>query len=256
MLLAIDLGNTNIVIGVHKNRDWINHWRIQTDALQDIKHYEIQFQSLLNSESIILSDINAVVLSSVVPLLINPFQEMINKLFPEAPLTIVNPGIYNQLPIKVLNPDELGTDLVANAVSAFQRFGDYTMIIDFGTALTFTTIGKDAEIAGVAIAPGLRTAVRALSGDTAQLPHIQLSPPPSVLGDNTEHAIQAGIVFGFAGLVDSIVERTEKELDNKLQVVATGGLCGIIAPLSKRINTVDKMLTLDGLRRINSLAKA
>jgi type III pantothenate kinase len=141
---------------------------------------------------------------------------------------------------------------VANAVAAFQRYGKLTMIIDFGTALTFTTIGKDAEIRGVAIAPGLNTAVSALAGKTAQLPQIHLTPPPSVLGENTIHAIQSGIVFGFTGLVDSMIERTQDELREKLNVVATGGLSSIIAPLTKNIKTIESLLTLDGLYHINN----
>ena len=126
------------------------------------------------------------------------------------------------------------------------------MVVDFGTALTFTTIGKDAEIKGVAIAPGLNTAVSALAGKTAQLPEIHLTPPPSVLGENTVHAIQSGIVFGYTGLVDAIIEKTQEELNEKLTVVATGGLSSVIAPLTKNIKTVEPLLTLDGLVKINS----
>jgi type III pantothenate kinase len=126
------------------------------------------------------------------------------------------------------------------------------MVIDFGTALTFTTIGDKAQILGVAIAPGLRTAVGALAGKTAQLPQIHLTPPPSVLGENTVHAIQSGIVFGFTGLVDSIIERTQSELHQKLNIVATGGLSSVIAPLTKNIKITEPMLTLEGLVQINS----
>jgi len=137
-------------------------------------------------------------------------------------------------------------------VAAFQKYGNLTMVIDFGTALTFTTIGKNAEIKGVAIAPGLKTAVSALAGKTAQLPEIHLTPPPSVLGENTIHAIQSGIVFGFTGLIDSIIERTQEELQEKLSVVATGGLSSVIAPLTKNIKTIEPLLTLDGLYHINA----
>ena len=151
-----------------------------------------------------------------------------------------------------MNPYEIGSDLVANAVAAFHKFGNLTMIIDFGTALTFTTIGKNSEILGVAIAPGLQTAVGALAGKTAQLPQIHLTPPPSVLGKNTIHAIQAGVVFGFTGLVDSIIEQTQKELNEKLNIVATGGLSSVIAPLTKYVKNTDQMLTLNGLCRIHS----
>lgn len=252
MLLAIDIGNTNIVFGVNENEDWKNHWRIQTDDLKTADEYEVIFRSLLDNGKTGHEDITQIVLSSVVPSLVRPFSEMLNGLFPEANQIIVNPNIYDYLPIKVLNPYEIGADLVANAVAAFQKYGTPTTVIDFGTALTFTTIGKDAEIKGVAIAPGLKTAVSALAGKTAQLPEIHLIPPPSVLGKNTVHAIQAGIVFGFTGLIDSLIERTQKELNEKPNVVATGGLSSAIAPLTKNIKIIEPLLTLDGLYHINA----
>jgi len=253
MLLAIDIGNTNIVFGVNESGEWKNHWRIQTDHLKTADEYEVIFRSLLNGGNIYNNSITQIILSSVVPSLVHPFSDMLNGLFPKTKQTIVNPEIYARLPVKVLNPYEIGADLVANAVAAFQKFGKLTTVIDFGTALTFTTIGKDSEIRGVAIAPGLNTAVSALAGKTAQLPEIHLIPPPSVLGENTIHAIQAGIVFGYTGLVDSIIERTENELGEKLTVVATGGLSSVIAPLTKKIKTIEPLLTLDGLYYINSI---
>jgi type III pantothenate kinase len=175
---------------------------------------------------------------------------MLPGLFNGTKITIVGPDIYPKLPIKILNPYEIGADLVANAVAAYQKFGKLTTVIDFGTALTFTTIGKNAEIKGVAIAPGLHTAVAALAGGTAQLPQIHLTPPPSVLGENTVHAIQSGIVYGFTGLVDSMIERTQQELGEKLTVVATGGLSSVIAPLTKNIKNIEQLLTLNGLAEI------
>jgi type III pantothenate kinase len=253
MLLAIDIGNTNIVFGVNENNEWKNHWRIQTDDLKTADEYEVIFRSLLNGGKISNTNIRQIILSSVVPSLVHPFSEMLKGLFPEAKQTVVSPEIYNKFPIKVLNPYQIGTDLVANSVAAFQKYGKLTMVIDFGTALTFTTIGKDAEIRGVAIAPGLQTAVAALAGKTAQLPEIHLTPPPSVLGENTVHAIQSGVVYGFTGLVDSIIQRTQDELGEALTVIATGGLSSVIAPLTKHIKTVEPLLTLDGLYYINKL---
>jgi type III pantothenate kinase len=252
MLLAIDLGNTNIVFGIHQNNGWINHWRIQTDPLKTADEYEVIFRSLLRSGKINRSEIDGIVISSVVPSLVYPFTEMLSELLPDTNTVFVIPNIYHKLPIKILNPFEIGSDLVANGVSAFQKFGNRTMVIDFGTAITFTTIGGNSEILGVAIAPGLQTAVSALAGKTAQLPQIHLATPPSILGDNTVHAIQAGIVYGYAGLVDSIIERTQIELNEKLTVVATGGLSSLVAPLTKNIKTIDNMLTLDGLYHINT----
>ena len=252
MLLAIDIGNTNIVFGVNEEGNWKNHWRIQTDHLKTADEYEVIFRSLLNAGKICNTKINQIILSSVVPSLVHPFAEMLSGLFPAAKQTIINPEMYSLLPVKVLNPYQIGADLVANAVAGFQKYGKLTTVIDFGTALTFTTIGKDAEILGVAIAPGLNTAVSVLAGKTAQLPEIHLIPPPSVLGENTIHAIQSGIVLGFTGLVDSIIERTQEELNEKLTVVATGGLSSVISPLTKYIKIVEPLLTLDGLYHINS----
>ncbi len=252
MLLAIDIGNSNIVFGVREDEEWLNYWRIQTDQLKTADEYKVIFRSLLKTGKISRSEIDDIVLSSVVPSLVRPFTEMLEELISNAKTVVVNPEIYHKLPIKILNPYEIGADLVANAVAAFQKFGKLTMIIDFGTALTFTTIGKNDEILGVAIAPGLKTAVGALAGKTAQLPQIHLTPPPSVLGKNTIHAIQAGVVYGFTGLVDSIIERTQNELNEKLNIVATGGLCPVIAPLTKHVKSTYEMLTLDGLYHIHS----
>lgn len=252
MLLAIDIGNTNIVFGVNNNGEWLNHWRIQTDPLKMADEYRVIFSSLLSDGDIYTADLNQIIISSVVPSLVHPFTEMLAKLLPDAGIISVGPDIYHKLPVKVLNPFQIGSDLVSNAVAAYKKFGKLTTIIDFGTALTFTTIGKNAEIMGVAIAPGLQTAVSALAGKTAQLPQIHLTPPPSVLGENTIHAIQSGVIFGFSGLVDSIIERTQNELEEKLTVVATGGLSSIIAPLTKSVKMIEPMLTLDGLYMINT----
>ncbi|MDX8338059.1 type III pantothenate kinase [Draconibacterium sp. IB214405] len=252
MLLAIDIGNTNIVFGINRNNEWINDWRIQTDQLKTADEYEVIFRSLLTAGKICRTDISGIIFSSVVPSLVHPFREMLSGLFENATINLVNPDIYKHLPIKVLNPYQIGTDLVANAVAAYQKFNSNTMVIDFGTALTFTTIGSNSEILGVAIAPGLRTAVGALAGKTAQLPQIHIAAPPSVLGENTTHAIQSGIIFGYTGLVESIIERTETEIGQTLTVVATGGLGSVIAPLTKKITTFEPMLTLDGLVQINS----
>ncbi len=253
MLLAIDIGNTNIVFGVYENKTWVNHWRIQTDPLKTADEYEVIFRSLLTGGEIDKNEVKSIIISSVVPSLVRPFEQMLYGIFESARIETVNPSIYGKLPVKILNPFEIGTDLVANAVASYHKYGPLTMVIDFGTALTFTTIGADKTIKGVAIAPGLQTAVSALAGKTAQLPQIHLTPPPSVLGENTIHAIQSGVVFGFTGLVDSIVNRTEQELNESLTVVATGGLSSVIAPLTSRIKTIEPMLTLDGLVLISEL---
>jgi len=251
MILAIDIGNTNIVFGIADTDNWTKIWRIQTDWSKTADEYEVIFRSLFASSGISTSDISKTVLSSVVPGLVRPFNEMILHLLDHSPL-LVGPSIYNRLPVEILNPYEIGADIVADATAAFIRYNGPCMVIDFGTALTFTTISKTGKILGVAIAPGLLTALKSLKGNTAQLPDVQLAEPPSVLGTNTIHAIQSGVVFGFAGLVDSIVSRTEAELGEKLTVIATGGLSFVLQNVSSKIQIIDENLTLDGLNYIAS----
>jgi len=246
MLLAIDIGNTNIVFGIHSDNEWVSNWRIQTDHKKTADEYEVIFHTLISNGQVLPEQIKSVVLSCVVPPLVQPFIEMLSGFLNLYPI-IVGPAIYPKLPIEILNPYQIGSDLVVNALAAYNKFGEFTMVIDFGTALTFTTVGQKGKILGVAIAPGMNTVVNALAGKTAQLPRVHLEPPPSVLGQNTTHAMQAGIVLGYSGLVDSIISRTEKELNHKLTIVATGGLSTVMAPLIPSIEKTEPLLTLDGL---------
>jgi type III pantothenate kinase len=255
MILSIDIGNTNIVFGIADQDNWVKIWRIQTDWSKTADEYEVIFRSLFSSSEIEVSAISKTILSSVVPGLIRPFQEMLGHLLDHSPI-VVGPSIYDKLPIEILNPFEIGTDIVADATATFMKYAGPCMVIDFGTAITFTTISKAGRILGVAIAPGLLTALKSLKGNTAQLPDVQLLEPPSVLGDNTVHAIQSGLVYGFAGLVDSMISRTESELGLKLTVIATGGLSFILRNISTKIQIIDENLTLDGLNFIaKSLSK-
>lgn len=168
MILTIDIGNTNIVFGIADLNKWQKIWRIQTDWSKTADEYEVIFRSLFTNAEICTSEITRTVLSSVVPSLIRPFNEMLNHLLGHSPL-LVEPSLYPKLSVKVLNPFEIGTDLVADAIAAFIRYDKPCMVIDFGTAITFTTISKSGEILGVAIAPGLSTALKSLTGSTAQL---------------------------------------------------------------------------------------
>lgn len=255
MLLVIDIGNTNIVFGIHSGDEWLSNWRIQTDTEKTADEYEVIFRSLISNGQTPPVDISSIVLSSVVPTLVQPFIDMLGNFLNLRPV-ILGPDLYDKLPIGILNPYQIGSDLVANSLAAHQKFGDFTMVIDFGTALTFTTLGEKGKILGVAIAPGMNTVVNALAGRTAQLPRIHLVPPPSVLGQNTVHALQSGIVLGYAGLVDSIIRQTENELNRKLTVVATGGLSTIMAPLVPAILHIEPMLTLEGLRLVANYTAA
>ncbi len=252
MILAIDIGNTNVVFGIYHQNEWLNVWRIQTDPQKTADEYEVIFRSLLNSSRIDISNVELVVLSSVVPSLNREFESML-PVFLKARIIMVCPDIYSRLPLKILNPYEIGSDLVANATAAFTKFSKPCMVIDFGTALTFTTISEDGEILGVSIAPGLKTAIKALAGNTAQLPHVQLIPPPSVLGKNTVHAIQSGVMIGYSGLVDRIIRKTEEELKQKITTIATGGLSGVFAAHFSSIDHIEENLTLEGLTIIGNL---
>ncbi|WP_159519597.1 type III pantothenate kinase [Sunxiuqinia indica] len=246
MRLAIDIGNTNIVFGIRKQENWKNIWRIRTDKLKTADEYEVIFRSLFESGGVEPEKISKVIISSVVPSLNDDFKELISRLLSVVPLFVV-PETYSKLPIKILNPYQIGTDLVANAMAAFVKYDKPCMVIDFGTALTFLTLAENGEILGVAIAPGMGTAVTALAGNTSQLPHVQLSMPPSVLGLNTVNAIQAGVVYGYLGLVSRIIEQTEAELNKELHVIATGGLSGIFREEKTKIDHFEANLTLDGL---------
>ncbi|WP_107822025.1 type III pantothenate kinase [Mangrovibacterium marinum] len=251
MLLAIDIGNTNIVFGVSAAGDWKKIWRIQTDAHKTADEYEVIFRSLFSSGKICRNEIDQIILSSVVPALNREFQDMLPRLTGND-VQLIQPELFERLPIQVMNPYEIGADLVANALAAYNKYRSWCMVIDFGTALTFTTISAEAAIRGVAIAPGLRTAIQALAGNTAQLPDVPPVLPPSVLGTNTVHAIQAGIVIGYTGLVDRIISQTEAAVGQQLTVIATGGLASTFAHELTRIDHIEPNLTLDGLRLIGA----
>jgi type III pantothenate kinase len=195
-----------------------------------------------------------VVISSVVPDLTDKIIHVTATLFEKKPI-VLGPDIYPRLPIEVLNPYEIGSDLVANAVAAYEKFKTNCAVVDFGTALTFTTLSSGGKIEGVAIAPGLKTAIRSLSQNTAKLFDVPLELPKSVLGKNTVHAIQAGILMGYEGLVKSMLDRIRTEMnDPDLKSVATGGLSSIIAPLNGTFTAIEPHLTLEGLRIVGELS--
>lgn len=251
MLLAIDIGNSNIVCGLSNNNVWHEQFRIHTVANKTADEYEVIYRSLLASRNINLNDINQIVLSSVVPTLLHTIKSMIRKLLHKDPL-VLSPEIYPHLSIGISNPYEIGTDLIANAVAVHHEFSGNCIVVDFGTALTFTAVQADGNILGVSIAPGLKTAMASLSSKTAQLPNIELAIPPSYIGKNTVHAIQAGIVLGYKGLIESLLKGIKKELKGKTTIIATGGLCSVMLPLIDCFDHHKPMLTLDGLKIIGN----
>jgi type III pantothenate kinase len=254
MLLAIDVGNSEITSSLWDQDRWLYHWRLPSKPDEPELFYGIKMRDLFLEVSVDPPAVTQIVLSSVVPGLTGKIKNVVTSLFDKNPV-ILGPELYEKLPIGVLNPYEIGSDLVANAMAAFARFRRTCIVVDFGTALTFTTISADGNILGVSIAPGLKTAIRALSQNTAKLFDVPLEMPPSALGHNTVTAIQSGILLGYVGLVKNIVENIRAELKVDCFVVATGGLSAVITPLHKFFNAVEPRLTLDGLRLIGELVE-
>lgn len=254
MLLAIDVGNSDAVFGLFDNNVWLHIWRTPSRPDEPSLAYESRLRFWLLEANLSLGAIDTVVLSSVVPNLTSTFRDMLTNLFGLEPI-VVGPTIYPLLPLDILLPHEIGADLVANAMAAFTRYHRNCVVVDFGTALTFTTVSKQGKILGVAITPGLRTAIRSLFANTAQLPEVPIETPDSALGQNTTHAIQAGIVLGYEGLVRHLVHKIKAELQNDCLAVATGGLSGKIPALKDVFEEIIPSLTLDGVRLIGEIAR-
>lgn len=253
MILTIDVGNTNIAFGIHTGRRWLDHWRLRTDTEQTADEYLVLFHNLLAVSGHQFSEIRRIVISSVVPALTPAIVRVAERLTPGVPPLVVHQGLKTGLNRETPIPPEMGSDLLANAAAAYDRFRRSAIVVDFGTALTFTAISDDGRVLGVSIAPGLRGAMRILAGTTAQLPTVELVPPPGALGRNTVHAIQSGIVFGYVGLISELVRRMSEEMDARPTVVATGGQAEQFAPLAGIFDAVDQWLTLEGLRLMAEL---
>lgn len=250
MLLAIDAGNTNIVFGIHDGESWIHEWRFETLPIRNQLEYEMFLRLNFLESNLKLEQVAGVVISSVVPELNDLLAQFTKPLINKEPV-FVGPKIYGQLPITTQNPHEIGTDLIANAMAGFTLYQQDIVIVDFGTALTFTIVDSNGNIKGVNIAPGLKTAIKALVGNTAQLPDVPLELPESVIGRNTTTAIQCGILWGYVGMVEGMLDRIQAELKKEMKVVATGGLSAILHPLHDRFDQVNRHLTLEGLRFIH-----
>ena len=249
MLLAVDIGNTNVVLGLHDGKQWIENFRINTLVEESILFYKMKIVNYFLEKGIALEEVNTSVLSSVVPSLKSTFENILLELFGKAPV-VAHPSAYPRLTLDIDRHDELGTDLFANAVAAHGLFKKDCIVVDFGTALTFTVVTKEGEILGVNIAPGLKTAIQALVGNTAQLPEVPLEIPESAIGKNTTSAIQNGILLGYVGLVRHQLASIRAELGEQYIAVATGGLSKILNGLKDDFEVVDMNLTLEGLRLI------
>jgi type III pantothenate kinase len=251
-LLAIDIGNTNIVFGICNQEEMTVHWSIATDRERTPDEYAALLMSLFQRDEMVFQDIEGVVLAASVPPLLTTFQEVCRRYFGLTPL-IVGPGVATGVRIRTDNPREVGPDRIANALAARELYGAPAIVIDFSTATTFDAISAAGDYVGDAIAPGLRIAADALFQQTARLPRIELTAPPRAIGTNTVHSMQSGLVYGYVGLVEGMVRRFQAELGDGARVIATGEHAEIIVPHTTVIQIVDADLTLAGLRLIYQL---
>ncbi len=250
MLLAIDVGNTNTVLGVFEGSTLRQHWRIETSQGRTADETGILLRQLFAFSGLDPAEVDAVAVSSVVPPLSLALQQMASRYFGREPL-FVGPGIKTGMPILYENPREVGADRVVNAVAAHERWRTGLVVVDFGTATTFDAVSPRGEYLGGAICPGVAISMEALFRSASKLPRVEFARPPQVVGRNTVASIQSGLVYGYVGMVDGICGRMAAELGFAPKVVATGGLAPLVAGLSTAISEVDEHLTLDGLRIIH-----
>lgn len=254
MLLAVDIGNTDVVFGVFKGGKPLYIWRTATLSEAPAYRYQAFLQLQMLEAGVSAGEFHATVVSSVVPELTAAMADLLKKLISVNPI-VVGADSYPGLQLDIDYPHELGSDLIANAVAVNTRFRKNSIIVDFGTALTFTAVTGDGHVTGVSIVPGLKTAVRSLFSNTAQLPEVPLIQPEKAIGKNTTHSIQSGILIGYEGLVRFMISRFKQELGGECVVVATGGLSSIIDTLAPEFTEVDRSLTLDGLRIIGEASR-
>ena len=247
MLLVIDVGNTNTVLGVYDGDVLVDHWRIGTEREKTSDEWGILFRNLFLFDRLHMQDFTGMIISCVVPPVLNMLEGMAEKYFHVAPLT-VGPNINLGMPILYDNPAEVGADRVVNAVAAYQRYRKSLIVVDFGTATTFDYVSPRGEYIGGAIAPGVGISAEALFQRASKLPRVEIVKPKKVVGKNTTHSMQSGIFFGYVGLVDEIVRRMKKEVRLNPKVIATGGLASLIAGESETIEEVNEFLTLEGLK--------
>ncbi|UCF61290.1 MAG: type III pantothenate kinase [Anaerolineaceae bacterium] len=249
MLLAIDIGNTNITLGLYRDHELVAAWRLATDHERMQDEYGIQIIGLLEHAGYQPEDIHGIALASVVPPLTSTFLQACENYIHQQPL-VVDAGVKTGVSIRYEDPKAVGADRVVDAAAVQELYGGPACVVDFGTATTFDAISAEGDYLGGAIAPGIGIAAEALFLRTAKLPRVDLSRPPSVIGRNTVHAMQSGLVFGYVSLVEGMVNRFRSELGPEMKVIATGGLAEIIAAETEVIQIIAPWLTLDGLRLV------
>jgi type III pantothenate kinase len=257
MLLVLDVGNTNTVLGLYEaSAKLVANWRVATIKTQTVDEYGVLFRNLFAMDNIEVKAVRGIVISSVVPPMDSTLRQVCERYFHQKPL-FIEPGVKTGMPVQYDNPAEVGADRIVNGVAAFEKYGGPCVVVDFGTATTFDAVSRKGEYMGGVIAPGIGISAEALFERTARLPRVDIRKPAKagIIGTNTVGSVQAGLYYGYLGLVDGILERLVKEMSAaaegaEVKVVATGGLAALIAAGSKYISAVDDLLTLDGLRII------
>jgi type III pantothenate kinase len=247
VIVVVDVGNTNIVLGLYQERTLTHHWRLSTNRSSTVDEYGVLISNLFQLAGVRAEQMKGVILSCVVPPLMNTLEQLFVK-YVGIEALVVGPGIKTGLNIRYENPKEVGADRIVNAVAGIEQYGTPLVVVDFGTATTFDYIDASGVYLGGAIVPGIGISTEALYQKAAKLPRIELTKPKTVIGRNTVAAMQAGIIFGYAGQVDGIVRRICKEFNVQPRVIATGGLAELIAGETETIEKVDPLLTLEGLR--------
>ncbi|MEY3388358.1 MAG: type III pantothenate kinase [Candidatus Nanopelagicales bacterium] len=246
MLLAIDIGNTNTVIGLYDKEKLINHWRIKTDSQSTADELILTYEGLLQNQP----KITGISLCSTVPAVLREMRWMLQRYFSDIKTVIIEPGTKTGVQINTDNPKEVGADRIANSLAVFTRHGGPSIVVDFGTSTNFDVVSKNGEFLGGSLAPGIEISLDALANRAAQLRKVEFVKPRSVIGKNTVEALQSGALYGFAGQVDGIIERIIAEIGPVTAVVATGGLAPLVVEESKTITHHESDLTLEGLRLV------
>jgi type III pantothenate kinase len=244
MLLAADVGNTQTALGLYRNTELQEHWRLTTEHSTTADELGVLLGGLLDFDAV-----DGICLASTVPVLVREWELLATK-WADAPLLVLGPGVKTGIQIRYDDPREVGPDRIANSVAARERYGVPVIVVDFGTSTNFDVVSPEGEYVGGVLAPGIEISMDALFARAARLVKVDYAAPPSVIGKTTVEGLQSGLVYGFSGQVDGIVERIREELGANAQVVATGGLADLVAPYSRTIERVDAFLTLDGLRLV------